>query len=637
MVGFLGGGFAQGMMDERERLAGERLRISQAFDQFRRNNPYATLQEFQSFADQVSGGDSYLRGRFPTEDVMSRMAQDNAQRKALDDAGRQAEVLDRELRVDRSLQDAFRQRVLSSGDVTRSMEETLAAFGRDPASREVLRSRLTSSVGDPAGFLQRVQFEEAERVMPNVLNALRQGIDITPFVQGLPDSIRTQVQTRARDIVQRERAESGRAAQQADAARRLQFMNMVLPQVTALMGDANNTETAQRFISESAAALGLSLSEGDVGRIVGMARAGRDASLTQAYGNAVNAGRELGATRAGEEITTYQGVFGRAGERAFTNQNDQRRTVIQDLGTRNFLTPDQQTAAIEWLKQNGSAIADPNTMARQLREHLARSGPVPTLNDYRARVAGELAGSAALPPVQFSPWRDQTRTSLNQIRDAARQRIEESVTRGDRQQAAIALRRAEEDLARLEGDIARRQAQPGWFQTSAGPVNMGQVAELAASAAAIRQQLRALLPPEPQAPAEPAAPTPPPAPGVMDRISEAASGAAASISEAASGAAGAVRNQFDWQSRLPPQPPPPPPAPPAPPAPSSFDQSRRPAPTSGPPRIEPPTDEEVLERAREIRPDFDRLHNPSITRRRVLEEARQELTNERVRALSAPR
>lgn len=619
-LGIFSGSFAQGMAEERNRLAGERLRVAQAFDQFRRNNPHATLQEFQGFADQVSGGDSYLRGRFPSDEVMSRLAQENAQRKAMDDAERQAGVLQRELQVDRALEESFRRRALTSGDVTRSLEETIAAFGRDPASREALRSRLSANIGDPGRYLERLQFEETERVMPNILSALRQGIDLTPFVQNLPESIRRQVTSRAQDIVRREQAEAGRAAQQAEVARRLQFMQMVLPQVTALMGDPNNTDGARRYISESATALGLRLNEGDADRILGMARAGRDASIMQTYGDTVRVAREAGATRAGEEIGAYQGVLRSSSERAFTSQNDQRRTAVEIIGRETFLTPEQQTAAIEWLRRNGSSSGDPQTMARQLREQLGRTGRLPTLDEYRTRRAGELATSSALPPVQFAPWRDQTRARLTQISEAAKSEIERRIEAGDRAGAEIVLRRAEADLDAIEGDIARRQAAPGWFQMGAGPVNLGQVAELATTAEQTRQRLRTLVPPAQPSSAAAAAATPPAEPGFLD-----------SVTGAVSGALDAARDRLDWQSRLPQQPPPPPSVPS--PSPSAFDQARSRPTVSGPPRIVPPTDEEILERARQIRPDFDQLFNPSVTRRRALEEARQQLTNERVGAL----
>lgn len=59
-----------------------RREMAQAFNEFKSANPEATLAEFQSFIDQMSGGRNYLRGGAPSRQVLEGISKENQTRRA---------------------------------------------------------------------------------------------------------------------------------------------------------------------------------------------------------------------------------------------------------------------------------------------------------------------------------------------------------------------------------------------------------------------------------------------------------------------------------------------------------------------------------------------------------------------------
>ena len=75
---------SKGMFNRQELRNRQRRELAEAFNQFRASNPEATLEDFQSFIDQMSGGglgSNYVRGGAPSREVLERVASENAQRK----------------------------------------------------------------------------------------------------------------------------------------------------------------------------------------------------------------------------------------------------------------------------------------------------------------------------------------------------------------------------------------------------------------------------------------------------------------------------------------------------------------------------------------------------------------------------
>ena len=84
MFGYFGASFGKGMLEEGEAMDRSRRDLAAAFDQFKRNNPYATYQDYQSFMDMYAGNNNYLRGGLPGNEVIQALAQQGAERKQRD-------------------------------------------------------------------------------------------------------------------------------------------------------------------------------------------------------------------------------------------------------------------------------------------------------------------------------------------------------------------------------------------------------------------------------------------------------------------------------------------------------------------------------------------------------------------------
>ena len=77
-------GFSQGFTQRTDENRRSRQEFAKAFEEFKRNNPYASLEEFQSFIDQSTGGNNYLSAGAPSGEVLENLAKENAKRKLAD-------------------------------------------------------------------------------------------------------------------------------------------------------------------------------------------------------------------------------------------------------------------------------------------------------------------------------------------------------------------------------------------------------------------------------------------------------------------------------------------------------------------------------------------------------------------------
>lgn len=131
MFGYFGASFGKGMLEQGEAMDRSRRDLAAAFDQFKRNNPYATYQDYQSFMDMYAGNNNYLRGGLPGDEVIQALAQQGAERKQRDlmaenlkEARSRAELMGSlEALVDRSLMG------MSGDDYDKAFNDFTQSFG----------------------------------------------------------------------------------------------------------------------------------------------------------------------------------------------------------------------------------------------------------------------------------------------------------------------------------------------------------------------------------------------------------------------------------------------------------------------------------------------------------------------------
>lgn len=74
--------FASGFQERRDDNRRSRREIAEAFSEFRRLNPEATLADMQTYIDGMAGGSNYLRGGLPSQDILRNIATENERRRA---------------------------------------------------------------------------------------------------------------------------------------------------------------------------------------------------------------------------------------------------------------------------------------------------------------------------------------------------------------------------------------------------------------------------------------------------------------------------------------------------------------------------------------------------------------------------
>ena len=73
---------SQGFNDRQDYNRNKRLDVMKLFEEFKRDNPEATMADFQSFRDQVSGGRNYLKGGVGNDAALKRIVDTNERKRA---------------------------------------------------------------------------------------------------------------------------------------------------------------------------------------------------------------------------------------------------------------------------------------------------------------------------------------------------------------------------------------------------------------------------------------------------------------------------------------------------------------------------------------------------------------------------
>lgn len=145
-------GFASGFREQGETNRRRRMELAKAFETFKQNNPYATYDEYQAFIDNRVGGglgSNYLRGGVPGEEVLRQLADDNAERRRLDERRQRMSDLSAQTNLMADLDGRIDAALLNmeGDDFDSAYTNFMAGFGED--SEELfsgmnLRNRFTA-------------------------------------------------------------------------------------------------------------------------------------------------------------------------------------------------------------------------------------------------------------------------------------------------------------------------------------------------------------------------------------------------------------------------------------------------------------------------------------------------------------
>ena len=231
MIDFVG--FSDGYRKQQDTGERKRLELAKAFQEFQRQNPTANPMEFQAFIDSMAGGSNYLRGGMPSGDMLKAITDRADTRRAQADADRERSILEKNIKLQTSLEGAATGVMLGYKDPSGSGYE-LKDFN---AMSEQLKERFPGVDFDKIGFDPTTMFTNDRRrsaiaarvaeYLPTITNLVQSsaGQDITAeklSSMGVPPALITplitqaqQLETERRDVFARTRGlEISREAQE---------------------------------------------------------------------------------------------------------------------------------------------------------------------------------------------------------------------------------------------------------------------------------------------------------------------------------------------------------------------------------------------------------------------------------------
>lgn len=151
-----------------------RADAARAFNSFMAQNPGATYQDYQSMANQLSGGNAYVRAGMAPQQVLQSMAQRNQQEEAYRNRLRQSQMLQQQAQFSSSLQSLATDMSLRYENDAEVEDAVVNFFGGDPTVREQVRSMAPNGF---APYRVRARAETMRANLPTVIEALQMDPD----------------------------------------------------------------------------------------------------------------------------------------------------------------------------------------------------------------------------------------------------------------------------------------------------------------------------------------------------------------------------------------------------------------------------------------------------------------------------
>ncbi|WP_146205365.1 MULTISPECIES: hypothetical protein [unclassified Azospirillum] len=255
------------MDDNDTRSRNRRIENMRVWEEFRKNNPHATLDDLRGMADKLSDGQNYFRGGLPAEQMLGRIADENAAKLADEQlqremTGYQADA-QREAYIDQLLKD----KLLSNDDTSaiaaeavKNLNPTLRGYWdekylprldrkRDDLARAEARTAATDFMAMAPGARDMAAAEPMlSKLSPRSAEIARQAIQAHVAKNAQDWELREfDKRMRIADMAER-RAERERAAREREEERR---MSRELAATTAVL----NSPAAKLLTDPSTAAL----------------------------------------------------------------------------------------------------------------------------------------------------------------------------------------------------------------------------------------------------------------------------------------------------------------------------------------------------------------------------------------------
>lgn len=251
---------ATGFEEGRQRNNKMRLEAAKVFNEFKKQNPDATFQDYQTFISAVSGSAPWVRDALPNDQQLQGYADFNAQQKALAERQQRMETMTRQAQ----LAGVFEQNMVgnllgTNGDTQQALERTIKAMS---GGDETLASDLRAQYGNNnyADLWQRTQSDVMDKRWDQVIQLGETGQQITSgSLQGILGFTPTAQQVelanlrvkQALEAKQQRNAQLARERQNSDLQAVLQVMNFSKSNVMPLL-QRGDKDGAKRYLGSLA-------------------------------------------------------------------------------------------------------------------------------------------------------------------------------------------------------------------------------------------------------------------------------------------------------------------------------------------------------------------------------------------------
>jgi len=147
-MSLFGGSATSGYYQRSDELDRKRTDMLKLFEDFKRNNPNATVEEYESFLRSAAGDSFYLRGAIPARSILQRMADENQERQRLEKESAAQQALKEKLALNREIQSSLKEAALRTKDPQQLYQIGYSMLGidKDPTQINVVRDRLDQDI-----------------------------------------------------------------------------------------------------------------------------------------------------------------------------------------------------------------------------------------------------------------------------------------------------------------------------------------------------------------------------------------------------------------------------------------------------------------------------------------------------------
>lgn len=137
------GAFYQGVVDSEARWETKRANARRAFMEYSQQFPNASYEDYQSFVDNIAGGENYVRGILPSDKVLKSLAEQNQQRFAQQQMENNLNMMSKRAQVSGQMDALLQNQLMITKDDDQAIMNAASQMGFDPknpATHQILQT-----------------------------------------------------------------------------------------------------------------------------------------------------------------------------------------------------------------------------------------------------------------------------------------------------------------------------------------------------------------------------------------------------------------------------------------------------------------------------------------------------------------